>query len=337
MRIAARSPVRRDQRAHALDVVVGAHQIVERRVDRAALAAEIEDAAVIAAVEHQDLLLPVMRDRGGDRHQIRLGAGIGEAHQLDRREPVADRRGEFPLRHPVRAEIDAAVERRVDRLADRRVRMAVEPGGEFAEEIGVFVAVGIPQMRALALDHGQRKRLGIDRRARVAAGQRRARGLVLRAAFRVARGVKLLGLARARRRCRYWRDGRRASRILFLSLLLAQRAALRVALGFAAPAANQQQRGARWRAGLHPRQEATDIGIGHPGEAALKQQPQGKVEPDQRKDDGDREMFGMADGPPRDGGVRHLSFNRRRPLRGHGERGPPLAQRLPRPATSTLP
>ena len=49
--------VRRDQRPHRLDVVIGAEQIVERRVDDAALAAEIKDAAVIAAGEHQDLLL----------------------------------------------------------------------------------------------------------------------------------------------------------------------------------------------------------------------------------------------------------------------------------------
>ncbi len=185
--------MRRDQRAGALDVVVGGQQIIERRVDRAALAAEIEDAAVVAAVEDENLLAPGNRDGGADRHQIGLGAGIGEAHQRDRREAVADRLGEFGFGHAVRAEIDAAVERFVDRLADDGMRVAVEAGGELGEEIGVLMAVSIPQMRALALDHGERKRLGIDRRAGVATGQRLARLFVERRTLRVARAILLLG------------------------------------------------------------------------------------------------------------------------------------------------
>ena len=57
-RIAARvGAVRRDQcaRPPAMSLYL-ADQVIERRVDRAALAAEIKDAAVIAAVEHQDLV-----------------------------------------------------------------------------------------------------------------------------------------------------------------------------------------------------------------------------------------------------------------------------------------
>ena len=62
------------------------------------------------------------------------------------------------------------------------------------EEIDVFVAVGVPQMRAVAFHHRQRERLGVDRRARVAAGQRGAGVLVQREALRVARAVLLLRL-----------------------------------------------------------------------------------------------------------------------------------------------
>ena len=135
------APVRLDQRAGAGDVVIVGEQEVERRVDRAALAAEIEDAAVIAAIEDEDLVAAGDCPRRRDRHQIGLGAAIGEAYEIDRRKAVADRRGEPRLGGAMRAEIDAAVERLVDRAADRRMRMAENPGGKLAEEIDVFVAV----------------------------------------------------------------------------------------------------------------------------------------------------------------------------------------------------
>ena len=56
------------------------------------------------------------------------------------------------------AEIDAVIERLLDRAADRRVRMAENAGGEFAEEIDVFVPVEVPQTRSLASRHRQRER-----------------------------------------------------------------------------------------------------------------------------------------------------------------------------------
>ena len=49
-------------------VVVVADQELERCVDLAALASEIEDAAVIAAGKHQNLAAPGHRARGADRH-----------------------------------------------------------------------------------------------------------------------------------------------------------------------------------------------------------------------------------------------------------------------------
>ena len=94
----------------------------------------------------------------------------------------------------VRAHVPAPIERGVEGAADRRVRMAEKAGGEFGKEIDVFVAVGVPQMRAVAPHHRQRERLGIDRRAGVAAGQGGAGLLVQREAPRVARAVLLLRL-----------------------------------------------------------------------------------------------------------------------------------------------
>ncbi len=192
------APVRRDEGAGAGDVVVFADQKLERRVDLAALAAEIEDAAVIAALEDQHLGMAGQGAGQADRHQIGLGAAVGEAHQLDRRKARADRRRKARLGGSVRAEIDPAVEGLIDRAADQRVRMAEDSGGELAEEIDVFVAVGVPQMRALALHHRQRERLDKDRRAGVAAGQRGAGLLVLREALWVARAVLLLRLSERR-------------------------------------------------------------------------------------------------------------------------------------------
>ena len=72
--------------------------------------------------------------------------------------------------------------------------MAEQPGGELAEEIDVFVAIDIPQMRALAARHRQRERIDEDRRAGIAAGHCGAGFLILREALRVARAVELLCL-----------------------------------------------------------------------------------------------------------------------------------------------
>ena len=104
--------MRPNQSLDRLEIVVAAEQILERRIERAAMAAEIKHAAVIAALEHQNLRPAGDRARGADRHQIGLGAGIGKAHQLDRRKAGADRRGKPRLGRIVRAEIEAAIERR---------------------------------------------------------------------------------------------------------------------------------------------------------------------------------------------------------------------------------
>src|SRR5215469_4879871 len=113
------------------------------------MAPKIKYPAMIAALEYEDLRPPGDGARRADRHQIGLGAGICEAHQLDRREPRADRRRKTRLNRVVRTKIKTALERRLDRAADHRVRMAVNPGRELAQEIDIFVPVEIPQPRPL--------------------------------------------------------------------------------------------------------------------------------------------------------------------------------------------
>ena len=94
----------------------------------------------------------------------------------------------------MRPEVQATFEGFRDRAKDRRMRMAIDSGGELAEEIDVFVPVEVPQPRLLAAHHRQRKRVDMDRRARVAPRHRRARRAMLGEALRVASPIKLLGL-----------------------------------------------------------------------------------------------------------------------------------------------
>src|SRR5215472_12689796 len=133
-----------DQCLDRLEIVVAAEQILERRIERAAMAAEIKDPAVVASLENQNFQPASDRACGADRHQICFGAGIGEPHQLDRREAGTDRRREARLGRVVSAKIEAAFERLLDRPPDYGMRMAKHPGGELAEEIDVFVPVEIP-------------------------------------------------------------------------------------------------------------------------------------------------------------------------------------------------
>ena len=63
----------------------GRRRIVERR----AALVEVEDAAVVAALEHDDLLASGRGARERESDDVRLGAGVAEADELDRREPSA--------------------------------------------------------------------------------------------------------------------------------------------------------------------------------------------------------------------------------------------------------
>src|SRR5262249_21913881 len=150
------------------EIVIAAEQILERRIERAAMTAKIKDPAVVAALKDQYLRPAGDRTRSADRHQIGFSAGIGKTHEFNRRKTGADSCGKAGLGRVVRAKIEAAVERLLDRLADLGVRMTKDSGGELAEEIDIFVAVEIPQPRALSAHHRQRKRVDMDCRAGIA-------------------------------------------------------------------------------------------------------------------------------------------------------------------------
>src|SRR6516225_9437076 len=144
------------------EVIVLPKQVFERRVERAAMAAEVKHPAVVAAAKHQNFWAASDCPRRADRHQIGFGTGIRKAHQLDRWEAGADSRGKARLERIVRAEIEPLIESGIDRAADHRMRMAKDAGGELAEEIEVFVPVEVPQPRALAAHDRQRERIDMD-------------------------------------------------------------------------------------------------------------------------------------------------------------------------------
>ena len=72
--------------------------------------------------------------------------------------------------------------------------MPIEPGGVFADEVRVAVAVEIPEMRAFAAHQHRERRVEQDG-PRVAAGQGSAGRGVARMALKVRRHVAFLGVA----------------------------------------------------------------------------------------------------------------------------------------------
>src|SRR5262245_47721665 len=68
--------------------------------------------------------------------------------------------------------------------------MSVDAGCELAEEVDVFVVVGVPEATPSAADDAQRKRFVIQHRPRVAAGHDRRR---LRKAVTTARVARDIG------------------------------------------------------------------------------------------------------------------------------------------------
>src|SRR5215470_4010124 len=139
-----------DQSLHRHKIVVATEQILKWRIERAAMTAEIKDSAMIAALKDQDLRSAGDGSRCADRHQIGFGPGIGETHQIDRRETGTNRRGEPRLGRVVSAKIEAAVESLFDRPADCRMRMTKDSGSELAQEVDILVPVEIPQPGPLA-------------------------------------------------------------------------------------------------------------------------------------------------------------------------------------------
>jgi hypothetical protein len=99
---------------------------VERRRQRARLGAEHEHAAVVSAFEDHDLVLAADGARCRDGKEIRLGAGVGESHELDRRETSTDQAGKFFFQADVAPHHPAVVEGFDQGLAKNGIGVAVQ-------------------------------------------------------------------------------------------------------------------------------------------------------------------------------------------------------------------
>ncbi len=182
-----------DQRPGAVDVIVGAEDKVERGVDRDAAAAKIEQPAVIAAGEHHDLVTPRDMACGRHRHEVCLGARIGEAHPFKRGKALRDQFGQARLGLIVRTEIESGRDRLVQCVDNDRVAVTEDPGGVFTEQIEIAMAVGVDQAGAFAAFGAKRERSVVEDRAGIAAGQVTAGRFVHRARFRAAIGIDAAG------------------------------------------------------------------------------------------------------------------------------------------------
>ena len=171
------APVRRHALEHVGQVVVARHDPLVWHVDRRAAAGKGQHAAVVAALEHQHLAPPGVCAGRGQRHQVGLGARVGEAQQLHGRKAPLHLARQRTFARGVRRQAEAVFQRLGDGGADGGLGMAVQPRGELAQRVEVAVAVGVPQPAAFAAHHGGRKRREEQHAARVAAGQHQ-RGVV---------------------------------------------------------------------------------------------------------------------------------------------------------------
>jgi hypothetical protein len=90
----------------------------------------------------------------GERHEVRLGAGVREPHEVHAGEAAAQQLGELVLEAVGAAETDASAEGRAHGRDDLRVRVPVEAGSEVAQKVGVTGAVDRPEVRTLAAIEG---------------------------------------------------------------------------------------------------------------------------------------------------------------------------------------
>ena len=154
---------------------------------------------MIAAVKDHHLgglgaALPLGEDLGaGQRHDVALGAGIGEAHQVDRGHAVGDQLGELTFVGVASTVVPAVIERAIDGSADHWMGVAVDAGSVLAQHVDIFVPVGVPQPAAFAAHDGERERRIVQGRPGIAARHRLAGFLVAREALGIAIDIGLLG------------------------------------------------------------------------------------------------------------------------------------------------
>ncbi len=182
-----------DRGAHAVEVVVRQPHVVERRLQRFATVAEVQQSAVVRAIEHRDPVAPGAVAGELERHQVRLGARVGEAHLIDRREPLADELGEPDLVDVRGAEAPAALERGVDCRGDGAGIVPEQTRRVVAEEVDVLESVDVDEPRSLGVRDAERERAEVEHRARRAAREHPTRLLEQRFTVGPLGGIPRVG------------------------------------------------------------------------------------------------------------------------------------------------
>ena len=137
---------------------------VERREQRLAAVPEVQQTAVVRGVHHHDPVAAGVVAGELDRHQVGLGARVGEPHLVDRWEPGAHRLGEADLVDVHATEAPAAVERGVHRGGHGRRVVPEQAGGVVAEEVDVLVTVDVDDPRAAGALDPERERCDVEHR-----------------------------------------------------------------------------------------------------------------------------------------------------------------------------
>ncbi len=175
-----------DQLGRTLDVVVDPEHEIERDVERRRRACrKSDDAAVVGALEDQDLFAASDGSRRRQGHDVGLGPGVAEPDLFDRGEALANQGRQLSLVAGRRTHRDTEVERLVNRCLDGGVRVAEQAGGVLADEVDVPMPVEVDELCSLTRDHGQRKRIEVQDRAGIAARKRSFRCLVRGLAQRI--------------------------------------------------------------------------------------------------------------------------------------------------------
>src|SRR5690606_12632890 len=161
-----------DETYGSLDIVVVREGEWEGEIQRRTAMREGQHAAMIALAERQDLRPAADGACSRQRHDVGFRAGIAEAHPLDGREPLDDRRSITRLVTIGRAEQEALVDDLLERRRDDLVGVAVEPGAVLGHEVDIAMAVEIGDMATITEDERQREGAIPEHCAGIASGQR---------------------------------------------------------------------------------------------------------------------------------------------------------------------
>ncbi|MES0214169.1 hypothetical protein NKL07_01860 [Mesorhizobium sp. C280B] len=100
---------------------------------------------------------PVTHLRGAESDQVGLGAAVGEAEHVDRREAAAEDPGKALFGLAQCGQAQSSRHGVVEGGIDAAVGMAEQAGSVFAAQVEIGVTINVPKPAALAARHGSRK------------------------------------------------------------------------------------------------------------------------------------------------------------------------------------